>query len=98
MPHVFIVRINHWKSDKSQIVRLQIHQDCSSCIRLSDSVYLPKSYSTGQVVYFDPVSENECNATKFNINNIKSGSSTCYKWYVISTGNDLKGESLKKKF
>ena len=54
-----------------------------------------KSYSTGQVVYFDPVSENECNATKFNINNIKSGSSTCYKWYVISTGNDLKGESLK---
>ena len=42
-------------------------------------------YTLGQLVYFDPVNMNNCNASTFNLNAIKNGTSTCYKWRVITT-------------
>ena len=39
----------------------------------------------GQIVYFDPVSDNECSKNTFNLDNILNNTSTCYKWRVMST-------------
>ena len=46
-------------------------------------------YNPGDVVYFDPVSENKCDATTYDQSASASGTSTCYKWRTIST-NDRK--------
>lgn len=42
----------------------------------------------GNIVYFDPVSTSNCNSSVFNVDNIKNGTSTCYKWNAISYEDD----------
>lgn len=44
-------------------------------------------YKLGDLVYFDPVSEDECSESTFNLDNVKNGTSTCYKWRVITVGD-----------
>ena len=39
----------------------------------------------GKIVYYDSVSTNLCNKTTFDLDAINNGTSTCYKWRVIST-------------
>lgn len=44
-----------------------------------------EAYAAGDLVYFDPVTKNTCNADTYN------GTNTCYKWRVIETeDNDSK--------
>ncbi len=44
----------------------------------------------GKIVYFDPVTSNECNEYTYDIDKIRSGESTCYRWRIIDpdTNND----------
>lgn len=42
-----------------------------------------KSYNLGKVVYFDPVSNSTCDANTYNVNAVKAGTSTCYRWRTI---------------
>ena len=51
-------------------------------IQHKEDTYTP--YELGDVVYFDPVSTNKCDATTFSIDAINNGTSTCYKWNVIT--------------
>ena len=51
-------------------------------------------YNPGDLVYFDPVSSNTCDSDHFNLDNIKIGSSTCYKWRVISVDDDNTKENI----
>lgn len=51
----------------------------AKCKLAQDSV----NYVIGIIVYFDPVSNNECNSSTYNINDIKNNTSTCYKWRII---------------
>ena len=44
-------------------------------------------YKPGDLVYFDPVTQNNCNSSTFEIEDIKAGTSTCYKWRVITVGD-----------
>ena len=41
-------------------------------------------YNLGDLVYFDPVSENVCDSSTFDLNAVNSGTSTCFKWRVIT--------------
>ena len=41
-------------------------------------------YDLGDLVYFDPVSEDTCNSSTFDLNAVNNGTSTCYKWRVIT--------------
>ena len=50
------------------------------------------SFALGEVVYFDPITTNPCSSSTFSVNNIKSGTSTCYKWNVIEI-NDTKDKN-----
>ena len=50
---------------------------------------ITESYTLGQIVYFDPVTNNKCDETTFSIDNINNGTSTCYKWRVISIDDSL---------
>ena len=42
-----------------------------------------ETYSPGDIIYFDPVSDSPCNENTFDISAINAGTSTCYKWRVI---------------
>ena len=46
-------------------------------------------FTVGEVVYYDPVTTNKCSNKNFSVDNIKSKTSTCYKWNVINI-NDSK--------
>ena len=48
-------------------------------------------YNLGDLVYFDPISEDKCDSTTFDVSKINNNESTCYKWRVI-TINDTKSE------
>jgi len=48
-----------------------------------------KKYNVGDLVYFDPVSNNKCDSTSFNATNVANGTSTCYKWRVITTADTV---------
>lgn len=52
-------------------------------------------FAPGELVYFDPVSENLCNESSFNIDNVIAGTSTCYKWRVIETNDLASNDSIK---
>ena len=45
----------------------------------------PVVYNPGDIVYFDPVINDKC--TTFSVDAIKNGTSTCYKWSVITVGD-----------
>ena len=48
------------------------------------------TYAIGDLVYFDPVSEETCDSTTFNLNSVISHQTNCFKWRVIGiNGNDL---------
>ena len=49
-------------------------------------------YNLGDLVYFDPVSEDKCDSTTFDVTKINNNESTCYKWRVI-TIDDTKSKS-----
>ena len=51
-------------------------------------------YSPGDLVYFDPVDSNECSESTFNLDNVKNGTSTCYKWRVITVGDTNKKKDI----
>ena len=38
----------------------------------------------GKAVYYDPVSTNTCNGNTYSIEDIKAGTSTCYRWRIVS--------------
>ena len=46
------------------------------------------SYRVGKVVYFDPISTDTCNANTYDINKVKSGQSTCYRWRTIKNDSN----------
>ena len=46
------------------------------------------TYTPGQVVYYDPVTNNTCNSNEFDVNSINNGTSTCYKWRIIKVGDN----------
>lgn len=50
---------------------------------------ITEKYDLGEIVYFDPVSDAKCDETTFDINKINAGTSTCYKWRVISVNDSL---------
>ena len=45
------------------------------------------AYNPGDLVYFDPVSENPCDSTHIT-------SETCYKWRVITVGDDSSKDNI----
>ena len=49
-------------------------------------------YNLGDLVYFDPVSEDKCDSTTFDVTKINNNESTCYKWRVI-TIDDTKAKT-----
>ena len=51
-------------------------------------------YNVGDVVYYDPVSTTKCDSTTFNITNVKSGDSTCYKWHIIEAHDNAKSDKV----
>ena len=53
-----------------------------------------KVHSLGDLVYFDPVNLNGCSSSTFNLDNIKNGTSTCYKWRVITVGDTDKKKEV----
>ena len=44
-----------------------------------------KKYKSGDLVYFDPVSQDACNSDTFDLTKINNNESTCYKFNVISS-------------
>ena len=48
----------------------------------------------GELVYFDPISEAPCNENTFDIEKIKNGTSTCYKWRVITIGDTVDNDKI----
>ena len=56
------------------------------------SVAQKMQFMLGDIVFYDPKTTNICNSTTFNLENVVNGTSTCYKWRVISpntTGDSL---------
>ena len=52
-------------------------------------------YSTpGELIYFDPVSSNTCDENTFNLANVNNGTSTCYKWRVLTTEDNNTKEKI----
>ena len=47
-----------------------------------------EKYDVGEEVYFNPVSTDSCNSSTFSVNDIVNGTSTCYKWNIISYDDD----------
>ena len=58
-----------------------------------EELNLYQKYTPGDIIYFDPVSDEDCNEQTFDINKINLGQSTCYKWRVISVNDS----SVKSK-
>ena len=52
-------------------------------------------YTLGEIIYFDPVTNNPCDSNTFNLNDVNNGTSTCYKWRVMSVGDDKTKSSVK---
>ena len=50
---------------------------------------ITETYELGEIVYFDPVTDNKCDETTFSVDNINNGTSTCYRWRVINTDDSL---------
>ena len=46
-----------------------------------------EKYDPNDEVYFDPVSNNKCDSSSFSVANVSNGTSTCYKWRVISVND-----------
>ncbi len=61
-----------------------VQDKCSSSTEIAEVV----NYEYGDIVYFDPKSEDTCDASTFSIQKIKNKTSTCYKWRVINTDGD----------
>ena len=66
------------------------NQLTTSTIINNDITYIAKwhnqlaAYSnSGHVIYYDPVSTTTCDASTFNLDNVKNGTSTCYRWRTI---------------
>ena len=53
-----------------------------------------KVYSPGDLVYFDPVTQTNCNSNSFDLDAIKNGTSTCYKWRVITVDDTMRNEKI----
>ena len=54
-----------------------------------------KAYNLGDLVYFDPVSTNKCDSTTFNLNDVIAGTSTCYKWRVMTIDDNVSKTEIK---
>lgn len=54
-----------------------------------------KAYNLGDLVYFDPVSTNKCDSTTFDLNAVKTGTSTCYKWRVMTIDDNVSKSEIK---
>ena len=52
-------------------------------------------YDLGELVYFDPVSDSQCDSTTFNLNSVIQNNSTCYKWRVITTDDTVAKTEIK---
>ena len=53
------------------------------------------TYKLADIVYYDPVSNDPCDASTFNLTNVKEGTSTCYKWRVIETSDSSSSSTIK---
>ena len=51
-------------------------------------------YNPGDLVYFDPVTQINCNENTFDLDAVKSGTSTCYKWRVLTVGDTSSNEKI----
>ena len=58
----------------------------------NNAVPLPVAYTVGQEVYFDPVTQTNCDSSTFSVAAINNNESTCYKWRVITT-DDTRGKN-----
>ena len=54
-----------------------------------------QAYTLGEIVYFDPVTDNPCNSDTFSLTNINNGTSTCYKWRVMTPIDNDTNSSIK---
>jgi len=54
-----------------------------------------KTYTAGTIIYFDPKTNNTCNSSTFNLASINAGTSTCYKWRVLTTGDTQNNDNIK---
>ena len=50
------------------------------------------AFNPGDTIYFDPVENQKC--TIYNLDNIKNGTSTCYKWRVITVGDSATNDKI----
>ena len=63
-----------------------------------DTEYEPPKYTVynlSDIIYYDPVSDSTCDASTFNLTNVKEGTSTCYKWRVIETNDNQSSSTIK---
>ena len=44
-------------------------------------------YTEGDLVYLDPISTDRCDETTFDADKVANGTSTCYKWRVVTTND-----------
>ena len=52
-------------------------------------------YNLGEIVYFDPVSTATCNSNEFDLTKVNNNESTCYKWRVITVGDNKTNSTIK---
>ena len=50
-------------------------------------------YMPGSAVYYDPVTNEKCDT--YDVDDIKNGTSTCYKWRVITVDDTISNNSIK---
>ena len=98
------------KPTKSRTYKFRIEYDSSLTELPSDTIpklkpiiepiFVPTTlpehpkYNAGDIVYFDPVSTDPCNASTYNLTNINNGTSTCYKWRVMETNDSKRKDDI----
>ena len=58
------------------------------------AIKVKRAYDTGELVYFDPISTSTCNENTFSLSNINDGTSTCYKWRVLTVGDVVSNKNI----
>ena len=54
-----------------------------------------KEAYVGTLVYYDPVSTSTCNSSTFSLDAVKNGTSTCYKWRILETNEEVQNVRIQ---
>ncbi|MBQ9181102.1 MAG: type II secretion system protein [Bacilli bacterium] len=82
---IYNIKLADLVGNESEELELKIYWHATEKGSLEEATQ--PGYNVGDVVYFDPVSENTCTKDTFSKSNVISGTSTCYRWRVIKDNN-----------